>query len=81
MSFNIEDYAFPELKPGDQDWRWCHKYCYDVIKGNIPSGLLIKQAAERHFRDIQNDRFYFDEDAANSIVTWFKFKVSCPLPF
>ena len=54
MSFNIEDYAFPELKPGDQDWRWCHKYCYDVIKGNIPSGLLIKQAAERHFRDIQN---------------------------
>ena len=73
MSFNLEDYAFPELKPGDQDWRWCHKYCYDVIKGNIPSGLLIKQAAERHFRDIQNDRFYFDEDAANSIVTWFKF--------
>lgn len=73
MTFDIEQYAFPELKPGDQDWRWCHRYCYDVVKGNINACLNIKRAAERHFRDLQNDKFYFDNDAANSVVTWFKF--------
>ena len=70
---DIEQYAFPELKPGDQDWRWCHKYCYEIIKGNIPANELIKQAAERHFRDLENPDFYFDESAALSVVTWFKF--------
>ena len=73
MKFDIEDYAFPDLKPGDQDWRWCHKYCYDVVKGNLTAGKLIKQAAQRHFDDLQNDDFYFCEKAAKSIVLWFKF--------
>ncbi len=71
--FDIEDYAYPDLKPGDQDWRWCHKYCYDIVKGNIVAGKLIKRAAERHFRDLQNLEFFFDEGAAQSIVLWFKF--------
>ncbi|MCP4984703.1 MAG: terminase large subunit [Colwellia sp.] len=73
MKFNIEDYAFPELEPGDQDWRWCHRYCYDILKGNIIAGKYIKQAAKRHFDDLQNDKFYFDEESAKSIVLWFKF--------
>ena len=73
MAIDIEQYAFPELKPGDQDWRWCHKYCYEIIKGNIPANELIKQAAARHFRDLENPDFYFDESAALSVVTWFKF--------
>lgn len=73
MGFDIEQYAFPELKPGDQDWRWCHKYCYEIVKGNIPANELIKQAAARHFRDLENPDFYFDESAALSVVTWFKF--------
>lgn len=71
--FNLEDYAFPDLKPGDQDWRWCHKYCYDVVKGNLVAGKHIKLAAERHFRDLQNPDFQFNEVAAKSIVTWFEF--------
>ena len=70
---NIEQYAFPELEPGDQDWRWCHRYAYDIIKGNIPSCQKMKWAALRHFRDLENPDFYFDEEAAKSIVLWFKF--------
>lgn len=70
---DIEQYAFPDLEPGDQDWRWCHRYCYDIVKGNIPSCKTMMQAALRHFRDLENDKFYFDESAAKSIVLWFKF--------
>ena len=73
---NIEQYAFPELEPGIQDWRWCHRYAYDIIRGNIPSCQKMKWAALRHFRDLENPDFYFDEEAAKSIVLWFKF---CPI--
>lgn len=69
----IEQYNYPELKAKDQDWRWCHKYAYDIVKGNIPACKTMIQAAQRHFRDLNNPDFYFDEEAANSIVTWFKF--------
>lgn len=70
---NIEQYEYPELQPLEQDWRWCHKYAYDVVKGNIPAGKLIKQSCERHFRDLERGELYFDEKAAKSIVMWFKF--------
>lgn len=70
---DIEDYSYPELKPRDQDWRWCHKYAHDIIKGVVPSCKTMKQAAERHFRDMENPEFYFDEDAAHSIISWFRF--------
>ncbi len=70
---DIEQFAYPDLKPRDQEWEWCHKYAYDIVKGNIPACKQMKQAAERHFRDLENDNFYFDESAANSIVTWFRF--------
>lgn len=73
---NIEQYAFPELEPGLQDWRWCHRYAYDIVKGNVPSCQKMKWAALRHFRDLENPDFYFDEQAAASIVLWFKF---CPI--
>lgn len=71
--FDIEQYEYPELKPKQQDWRWCHKYAYDIVNGNIPACKTMIQAAERHFKDLQNPDFYFDEEAANSIVTWFGF--------
>lgn len=70
---DIEDYNYPELKPRDQDWRWCHKYAHDIIKGIVPSCKTMKQAAERHFRDMENPEFYFDEEAAHSIISWFRF--------
>lgn len=70
---NIEQYAYPDLKPLQQDWRWCHKYAYDVIKGNIPAGKLIRQACERHFKDLERKDLYFDENTAASVVAWFRF--------
>lgn len=73
---NIEWAAYPDLVPMEQDWHWCHRYAYDIIKGNIPSCLRMRQVALRHFRDLQRDDVYFDETAAKSIVTWFKF---CPI--
>ena len=72
-NFNLEKYSFPDLKPGDQDWRWVHRYCYDIVKENIVACKHIKLAAQRHFDDLQNSDFHFDENAANSIVTWFEF--------
>ncbi len=76
FNLDIEKYAYSELKPLQQDWRWCHKYAYDILKNKIPSCEKMKWAALRHFRDLENPEFYFDETAANSIVTWFKF---CPI--
>lgn len=76
FNLNIEQYAYPDLVPLQQDWRWCHKYAYDVITGKILSCKRMKQVALRHFRDLKNPDFYFDEEAALSIVTWFKF---CPI--
>lgn len=70
---DLEQYNYPDLKPFDQDWRWCHKYCYQVLNGDVPACKTIKQAAQRHFNDLQRDDIYFDEEAAKSIVLWFKF--------
>lgn len=70
---NIEQYAYPDLNPSDQDWRWCHRYAHDVLTGLIPAGKWIKLAAERHIRDLDNPDFYFDEEAAKSVVLFFKF--------
>lgn len=70
---DISQYAFPELVPRQQDWRWCHKYAHDVITGAIPSCKLIKQASMRHFNDLQRPELYFDEEAAKSVVAWFRF--------
>ena len=73
---DLSEYEFPELKPMQQDWRWCHKYAYDVLHNKIPSCLKVKWAALRHFRDLKRTDIYFDEKAAHSIVKWFEF---CPI--
>lgn len=73
FNLDISKYEYPSLKVGDQDWRWCHKYCYEVLTGKVPAGLLIKQAALRHFMDLERDDVYFDEESAQSIISWFKF--------
>lgn len=70
---NIDKYAYPDLEVGDQDYRWCHKYCHDVITGKIVAGRWIKLAAERHFKMMKDDRFVFDAEAAKSVVLFFKF--------
>lgn len=73
---NLEQYSYPDLVPLDQDWRWCHKYAYDILTGAIPSCQKMKWVAMRHFNDLERDDVYFDEKAAASIVLWFNF---CPI--
>lgn len=73
---DIAKYEYPDLKAGQQDWRWCHKYPYDIIMGNIPACAKMRQVAERHFRDMENHEFYMDQQACESIVAWFGF---CPI--
>lgn len=75
-NLDIEQYAYPDLVPLEQDWRWCHKYAYDILKGNIISCRSMRWAALRHFKDLERDDIYFDEKAADSIVYWFNF---CPI--
>ena len=70
---NIDKYEFPELKPLDQDSNWSHKYCHDVLKGNVPACVNIKLAAERHFNDLERDDIFWDNEVAESIVAFFKF--------
>lgn len=66
-------YAFPDLRVGDQDYRWCHRYAHDVINDKIPAGKWIKKACERHLSDLtERGDVYFDKKAAQSVVNWFK---------
>lgn len=64
---------YHHLKPGDQDWRWCHEYARRVVAGEITAGVWIQWACKRHLKDLSRDDIYFDEAAAQSIVLWFKF--------
>ncbi len=68
----FDEYAYPELSTTDQTFQWCHRYAHDVINGKIPAGKWVKLAAQRHFRDIEDPRYYFDEDSAQDILDWFK---------
>ncbi|AUR81351.1 terminase [Vibrio phage 1.072.O._10N.286.48.A12] len=72
----VERFEYPGLRPLQQDWRWCHKYAHDILTGLVPSCKKMKWAALRHFKDMQRDDIYFDEEAADEIVRWFKF---CPI--
>lgn len=67
-----DQYAYPDLKEGDQDYRWCHKYAHDVVNGKIIAGKWIRLACERHLTDLNREDVYFDVDAAKSVVAWFK---------
>ncbi|EDM66151.1 phage terminase, large subunit, putative [Moritella sp. PE36] len=70
---DIAKYAYPELTLKDQTFKWCHRYAYDVLNGLIPAGKWVKLAAERHFRDINSENWYFDEESAQEIVDFFGF--------
>lgn len=76
FDLDIDKYEYPDLKPMQQDARWAHRYCYDILKENIPSCQKMKWVAMRHFRDLERDDLYWDDEAAESIVLWFKF---CPI--
>lgn len=70
---NIQQYAYPDLEIGDQDYLWCHRYAHDVVTGKIVAGKWIKLACKRHLKDLEREDVYFDVAAAKSVVLWFKF--------
>ena len=70
---SIAQYAYPELRSDEQDYRWCHRYAHDVVTGKIIAGKWIIKACERHLKDLLRDDIYFDIPEAKNIVNWFKF--------
>ncbi len=71
------DYSFPELKEDEQTYLWTHKYCHEVLKGNITANKWIKLAAERHFKDLKrsehNDfKYKFSPARAQHAIDFFK---------
>ena len=79
---NIEQYAYPDLEVGDQDYRWCHKYAHDVVTSKIVAGKWVKLACERHLKDLLRDDVYFDVDEAENVVNWFNFiPITCVIIF
>ena len=70
---NLDDFAFPHLKDGDQDLSWCFRYVHDVLNEKIKAGKWIKLACKRFIRMCEDDRYYFDWDAASDVVQFFKF--------
>ncbi|ELR66054.1 Phage terminase large subunit [Photobacterium marinum] len=78
MELDIEKYSYPNLKPNEQSYKWCHRYCYDVLKGNIPANKWIKLAAQRHFKDLEkseNDNYpyMFDVGHAQRVIDFFQY--------
>lgn len=70
---DVSEFAFHDLVHGDQDLRWCFKYVHDVLDGTIQAGKWIKLACKRFIRMCEDDRYYFDFDAAKDVIDFFKF--------
>lgn len=71
-------YKFPRVKPTEQSYKQCHKYCYQVLDGTIASNKWIKLAAERHFKDLEKSKkkdylYEFDNNRAQRAIDFFKF--------
>ena len=49
---SIAQYAYPELRSDEQDYRWCHRYAHDVVTGKIIAGKWIIKACERHLKTL-----------------------------
>ena len=69
----IEQYRKLDISGNAQDWRWVHKYPASCLMGDIPACKTIKQAAFRHFKDMERDDIYLSQEGVDSIMTWFKF--------
>lgn len=47
-------------------------YARAVVAGDVPTGKLVRQACERHLRDLESSRFHFDEARANRALAFFR---------
>jgi len=47
-------------------------YAEAVLEGEIITGQLVKWACKRHLEDLKREDVYFDEQAANRIINFYK---------
>ena len=47
-------------------------YAESVVEGEIITGKLVRWACQRHLDDLKRDDVYFDEQAANRIINFYK---------
>lgn len=62
------------LSPQDQDPRWVHQYCYEVLTDKIPTCKEVKAACTRHVQDLidgEDRDLYFCEDSADHAISFF----------
>lgn len=46
------------------------QYCDDVLNDRIPACIYIKQAVGRFLEDLDDDRYYYDDDSVDEIVNF-----------
>ena len=59
---------------GEQGCAAVHSYARGVAAGEIVAGKLVRQACERHLRDLEEGHergLWFDEDAAQHVIEFF----------
>jgi phage terminase large subunit-like protein len=59
MNVNVKKY--PNCARG-------HKYALDIVAGKITACVFVKGACEKYLREVEDDRWYFDWDAAEKYL-------------
>jgi len=49
-----------------------HDYAESVVEGEVTTGQAVKWICQRHLDDLQRDDIYFDEQAANRVINFYK---------
>lgn len=73
-----DKYRYPRLMEQEQSSRWVHKYCYQVLSGDIVANKWIKLAAERHFNDLERAKskdfkYEFNAKRAQRAINFYQF--------
>ncbi|MFM2580632.1 terminase large subunit [Vibrio fortis] len=71
-------YRYKTLKFTEQSHKQIHKYCYDVLTGNVVANKWIKLAATRHFKDLEkskqkNFKYKFVPELAQRAIDFYQF--------
>ena len=49
-----------------------HQYAEKVLAGEIVAGPHVRNQCKRHLADLERDNIYFDEDAADRVIGFFR---------
>ena len=48
------------------------EYAVSVIEGEVLTGKLVRWACQLHLDDLERDDVYFDKQASNRIINFYK---------